>query len=87
MQTPFNTTRLINFLKQELALSDQEMSVVLRDPDLGHGPLSILLWKYGLVSIDQLGQIFDWLDDQNSGCPAMQYADVSSHFPVNSTHR
>ncbi len=26
------------------------------------GPLHMILWQYGLVSLEQLEQIFDWLE-------------------------
>ena len=81
MPPNFNTPRFIQFLKQDLAVSDHEISVVLRDPDLGNGPLSILLWKYGLITIEQLGQIFDWFESQGTGCPVLQYAATAHHAP------
>lgn len=76
MPPQFNTSRFIQFLKQDLAIADHEISVVLRDPDLGKGPLSILLWKYGLITIEQLGQIFDWSEYQATYCPVLHYAEV-----------
>lgn len=75
MPPNFNTPRFIQFLKHDLAVSDHEISVVLRDPNLGNGPLSILLWKYGLINIDQLGQIFDWLEYQGNQCPVIHYTE------------
>ncbi|MEB3212664.1 MAG: DUF2949 domain-containing protein [Leptolyngbyaceae bacterium] len=76
MPPNYNTPRFIQFLKKDLALSDPEISVILRDPDLGNGPLSILLWKYGLITIDQLSQIFDWLEYQATGCPVIHYTET-----------
>ena len=54
----------INFLQNELALSTQDISVALRKRELDNDPLPMLLWQYGLVSLEQLEQILDWLEDQ-----------------------
>ena len=54
----------INFLQNELALSIGDLTVALRKYELENAPLPMLLWQYGLVSIEQLEQIFDWLEDQ-----------------------
>ncbi len=54
----------LNFLQNELALSTQDISVALRKRELENDPLPMLLWQYGLVSLEQLEQILDWLEDQ-----------------------
>lgn len=54
--------QLINFLQEELAISASSIALALhcygRDP----GPLPMILWQYGLISLEQLQQIFDWLE-------------------------
>ena len=55
---------LLNFLQNELKLSTADISVALRHRELKNGPLPILLWQYGLVDLQQLEQILDWLDEQ-----------------------
>ncbi|MEB3336969.1 MAG: DUF2949 domain-containing protein [Leptolyngbyaceae bacterium] len=57
-------TQLIQFLQYELAISSAEIDVLLRHPEQAHAPLPMLLWQYGLVTMPQLTQIFDWLDAQ-----------------------
>ncbi|MBW4518455.1 MAG: DUF2949 domain-containing protein [Scytolyngbya sp. HA4215-MV1] len=59
-----SNTRLIQFLQQELAVSSTEIAVLLRHPEQAHAPLPMLLWQYGLISLQQLIQIFDWLEAQ-----------------------
>ncbi len=56
--------RFIDFLQNELALSTVDIAVALRKHELDNGPLPMLLWQYGLVNIDQLERILDWLEDQ-----------------------
>jgi hypothetical protein len=55
-------TELIYFLQQEFGLSSAAIALGLRSSE--HNPhfLPITLWQYGLVSLDQLSQILDWLE-------------------------
>lgn len=59
-----SNTRLIQFLQHEMAVSPAEIDVLLHHPEQEHAPLHMLLWQYGLISLTQLGQIFDWLETQ-----------------------
>jgi hypothetical protein len=36
--------------------------MALRHCEQDPGPLHMILWQYGLVSLEQLEQIFDWLE-------------------------
>ncbi len=57
--------KFIDFLEKEFALSTMDISVALRKHELDNSPLSMLLWQYGLVDIEQLERILDWLEDQS----------------------
>jgi hypothetical protein len=59
-----SNTKLIQFLQQEMAVSASELAVLLHHPEQAHAPLPMLLWQYGLISFQQLTQIFDWLEVQ-----------------------
>ncbi|MBW4631058.1 MAG: DUF2949 domain-containing protein [Iphinoe sp. HA4291-MV1] len=59
-----NDVKFIDFLQNELALSTGDIAVALRKHEFDNGPLAMLLWQYGLVDIEQLERIFDWLEDQ-----------------------
>lgn len=59
-----SNTPLIQFLQQELAISPAEIDVLLRHPEQDYAPLPMLLWQYGLITLQQLVQIFDWLEAQ-----------------------
>jgi hypothetical protein len=55
--------KFLNFLQADLAISKDSIELALRNlrqysPVL----LPMLLWQYGLVDLNQLEQIFDWLD-------------------------
>ncbi|MBW4581512.1 MAG: DUF2949 domain-containing protein [Tildeniella nuda ZEHNDER 1965/U140] len=62
MQSDRSNTQLINFLQKELALSAAAIAMALRHSEQDPGPLPMILWQYGLVSLEQLEQIFDWLE-------------------------
>lgn len=57
-------TEFTNFLQETLAISTDELAVVLQRRQRPSDPLPMLLWQYGLVSIEQLQLIFDWLDER-----------------------
>ncbi|NJL89547.1 MAG: DUF2949 domain-containing protein [Coleofasciculaceae cyanobacterium SM2_1_6] len=56
--------RLIHFLQHQLAILPAEIEMLLRHPEQAHAPFPMLLWQYGLISLPQLTQIFDWLEKQ-----------------------
>ncbi len=55
-------SQLLSFLQEQLAISAPSIAIALRYHDQNHGPLPMILWQYGLISLEQLEQIFDWLD-------------------------
>ncbi|MEH2287676.1 DUF2949 domain-containing protein [Nostoc sp.] len=64
MPTRNRDIKLLNFLHNELELSNADIAVALRHRESENGPLPMLLWQYGFVDLEQLGKIFDWLADQ-----------------------
>ncbi|GAB4241880.1 MAG: DUF2949 domain-containing protein [Elainellaceae cyanobacterium] len=59
---PSLKTRLIQFLQEELMVPKDSIQVALRHEDSLPSLLPMVLWQYGLVTIEQLDQIFDWLE-------------------------
>jgi hypothetical protein len=55
-------SRLINFLQEDLAISAASLAVALRNRDQDPGSLTMTLWQYGLITLEQLEQIYDWLE-------------------------
>ncbi|MGB3532052.1 MAG: DUF2949 domain-containing protein [Microcoleaceae cyanobacterium] len=53
--------QLIQFLRLELALPASSIAMALRHPEQDKGQLPMILWQYGLVNLEQLDRIFDWL--------------------------
>jgi Protein of unknown function (DUF2949) len=53
--------KLLSFLKDELSLSSAAIDMAMRQREQDPGPLPMILWKYGFVTLDELDQIYDWL--------------------------
>ncbi len=55
-------TQLIHFLQGELNISEAAIAIALRHPEHSPNLLPMILWQYGLITREQLNQIFDWLE-------------------------
>lgn len=55
--------QLLQFLQEDLEIPAQSLDLALNHPQLAHGSLPMLLWQYGLISLEQLERIFDWLEE------------------------
>ncbi len=60
--TPTTYSRFIRFLQEDLALSSASIAIALRYREHDPGPLPMILWQYGLITLEQLDRIFDWLE-------------------------
>jgi hypothetical protein len=56
--------QLIRFLREHLRIPSDSIAVALRHYERDPGPLPMILWQYGLVTLQQLEQIFEWQGDQ-----------------------
>lgn len=53
--------KLITFLQSELGIPDAWIALAQskgEDPNL----LPMILWQYGLLTLEQLDRVFDWLE-------------------------
>ncbi|WP_353737261.1 MULTISPECIES: DUF2949 domain-containing protein [unclassified Moorena] len=55
-------TKLIRWLQEELEIPRASIALALRQGEPSPNFLPMILWQYGLISLDQLDQIFDWLE-------------------------
>ena len=53
--------KLIKFLKQELGIPASSIKLVLRHHQQDWSQFPIILWQYGLITLEQLDSIFDWM--------------------------
>ncbi|MEO0532408.1 MAG: DUF2949 domain-containing protein [Cyanobacteria bacterium P01_A01_bin.123] len=57
-------SQFIQFLESDLSLSNASVSLALRHYDGDFSLLPIILWKYGLVTLDEVSYMFDWLENR-----------------------
>ena len=54
--------QLIHFLKSELAIPDDSIALAREHGEYDPQFLPMVLWQYGLLSLEQLERALDWLD-------------------------
>ncbi len=54
--------QFMRFLQNDLMIPDAGLQLALRHPEQSPSLLPMILWQYGLVTLAQLNQIFDWLE-------------------------
>jgi len=54
--------QLISFLRSDLDISMEEISLATRTKNLEPNTLAIVLWQYGFLDTRQLDKVFDWLE-------------------------
>lgn len=57
-------TELINFLKDDLEVPTAWI-ILAQEKGEDVNQLPIVLWQYGLLTIEQLARVFEWLEMQN----------------------
>jgi hypothetical protein len=55
---------LLRVLRQQLGLSESAVALGLRQAELEQAPLPVVLWRFGLISLEQLDQVLSWQDRQ-----------------------
>jgi hypothetical protein len=55
---------LLRFLRHQLGLSESALSMGIRQSEVEQAPLPVVLWRFGLISLEQLEQVLDWQDQQ-----------------------
>ena len=61
---PPATDALLQFLQRRLGLSPSALELGQRRAELEQAPLPIVLWSFGLLSLQQLEDVFDWQNSQ-----------------------
>jgi Protein of unknown function (DUF2949) len=52
---------LLHYLMQNMGLSEAALAIATRQQQPITTKLPIVLWNYGLITLEQLGEIFDWM--------------------------
>ncbi|MBR8827985.1 MAG: DUF2949 domain-containing protein [Gomphosphaeria aponina SAG 52.96 = DSM 107014] len=59
---PITYSRFIQFLQEELSLSNNSIAMAEKAVADNHCVLPMVLWQYGLVTLEELDKIYDWLE-------------------------
>jgi hypothetical protein len=55
---------LLAFLRHQLGLSESSIAMGIRQSEAEQAPLPVVLWRFGLISLQQFEQVLDWQDHQ-----------------------
>ena len=55
--------KLLSFLKAKIGISDNAINLGLKHCEAEQAPLPIVLWSFGLLSIEQFQKVLDWQND------------------------
>lgn len=53
---------LIHFLQEDLGIPEESVDMAMRRASSSVGSVPMILWQYGLIDLNQLDQVFDWMD-------------------------
>lgn len=56
---------LLRYLRGSLGISESALALGQRQADLEQAPLPVVLWRFGLVTLEQLDQLFAWQAQQD----------------------
>jgi hypothetical protein len=62
VQESTSRIQLITFLSEELAVPAAAIAFALRQPEQSTNLIPMILWQYGLITLEQLDRIFDWME-------------------------
>ncbi len=55
-------TKLVQFLQEELSIPATSIKQALQQCKQDSAPLPMVLWQQGVLSLQQLEKIFDWME-------------------------
>jgi hypothetical protein len=56
-------SELLAFLRHQIGLSEGALDLGLRQSTLEQAPLPAVLWRYGLITLEQLERVLTWQDN------------------------
>ena len=56
---------MVRYLRRELGLSENALALGVKQAQLEQAPLPVILWRFGLISLEQLDQVLGWQDSQD----------------------
>ena len=61
---PLPASDLVRYLRQDLGLGENALNLGLKQAQREQAPLPVVLWRFGLISQEQLDQVLAWQDNQ-----------------------
>lgn len=55
---------MIRFLRQQIGLGESALELGIKQAQQEQAPLPVVLWRFGLISLEQLDQVLVW-QEQN----------------------
>jgi hypothetical protein len=62
---PPPSSELLAFLRHQLGLSEGALELGQRQANLEQAPFPAVLWRYGLINLEQLDQLLAWQESQD----------------------
>ncbi|MFQ6538123.1 MULTISPECIES: DUF2949 domain-containing protein [Aphanothece] len=53
---------LLRYLRHQIGLSESALALGIKQSQQEQAPLPVVLWRYGLISLEQLEQVLSWQD-------------------------
>jgi hypothetical protein len=61
---PLPSPALQRFLRSQIGLSESALALGIRQAQLEQAPLAVVLWRFGLINLQQFEQLLQWQDSQ-----------------------
>ncbi|MCT0198709.1 DUF2949 domain-containing protein [Synechococcus sp. CS-1325] len=61
---PEPPSALVAYLQRELGLTQRALELGIRQARLEQAPLPVILWRFGLISLEQLDLVLAWQESQ-----------------------
>jgi len=55
---------LVRYLRQQMGLGENALELGIKQAQMEQAPLPVVLWRFGLISLEQLDQVLAW-QEQN----------------------
>ncbi len=61
---PPPATDLVAYLRHQVGLSENALAFGLKQSEQEQAPLPVVLWRFGLISLEQFDQVLGWQQTQ-----------------------
>ena len=56
---------LLQYLRHQIGLGESALDLGLKQAEIEQAPLPVVLWRFGLISLEQLDQLLSWQEQQD----------------------